>query len=187
MKQASSKYLRNLTEKNKQSLHSEVFNKPKDSYLIDVLVLEVLEKNIKSEWIKDYVCKNGIELVVAFSVLHGFFYAFPLANESVDFIRANFGSNGNIIGREIQLEVKGNNEESLIKGKLVFNNTNANKQSKNDLHLDLPFSFGSFQSIFGSIEDSLFWKVKETEQDVGYVWQQIKSFDVKKIGEKDEQ
>ena len=45
----------------------------------------------------------------------------------------------------------------------------------------------SFQSIFGSIEDSLFWKVKETEQDVGYVWQQIKSFDVKKIGEKDEQ
>lgn len=184
MKQSSGKYIKNLTEKNKDSLSSQVFKKPIEPYLIDVLVLEVLEKNSTSEWIPNYICKNGIELVVAFSVLHGFFFAYPLATESIDFLRSNFGSNGNIIGREMQMLVKGNDEESLITGKLIFNNTNANKQNKKDLHLDLPFSFGSLQSIFGSIEDSLFWKVKETENDIGYVWQQIKSFDIKKIGEK---
>lgn len=183
MKQGSPKNIKSLTDRNKELLSRHVYANPKtEPFLVDVLVLEVLEKGDQSEWIPNYKCEKGIEFILAFSVLHKFYHPYVLETQSIDFLRSTYGSNGNIVGREFQLLVKGKNEESLSKGKLVLASPKDNQNNKKDMHLEIPFSFGSLKEIFGSIEDRLAWQFQETSDDIGYVWQQIKSFNIKDIG-----
>lgn len=183
MRQPSPRSTKSLNERNKEFLSRQVFDlKKPEPFLVDVLVLEVLEKNDQSEWVADYKCEQGIEFVLAFSVLHKFYHVYKLKKESIDFLRSNYGSNGNIIGREFQFLVSGKDEASLMKGELVFASERSIQQGKKDMHLEIPFSFGSFKEIIGSIEDRLAWQVQETSDEIGEVWQQIKTFNVKDIG-----
>ncbi|CAB4160353.1 hypothetical protein UFOVP724_159 [uncultured Caudovirales phage] len=183
MRQASPKNTKSVADRNKEFLSRQIYaNNKVEPFLVDVLVLEVLEKGDASEWIPNYKCEKGIEFVLAFSVLHKFYHPYVLETQSIDFLRSTYGSNGNILGREFQILVKGKSEEDLSKGKLVLASPKDNQNNKKDMQLEIPFSFGSLKQIFGSIEDRLAWQMQETSDDIGYVWQQIKSFDVKDIG-----
>lgn len=171
----NNKHGKSIVEKNKQSLNNAVESlKEKEVLYEDILVLEVLENDTESKYIKNYICRSGIQLVCAYAHLHGFYFAHTLNKVSEDQFRSTFGSNGNVIGREFKLEVKAFTKEAIQKGILILNPTIKELQEKEkNIDSDISFSLGNLNQITGAMIDRLEWKYVEPKKKIGYIWSQV--------------
>jgi len=170
----NNKFTRSMTEKNKDALANTASEIRKQLLYEDVIVLEVLEENDKSKYLNNFTCKKGIYFVCAYAHLHGKYFAHELKNVTEDYLRANLGSNSNIIGREFKLEVKSYAEKDIKEGKLHLMPTDEEKKNKSkNKDSDVFFSLGNLNLIGGSILDRFEWKFIEPKENIGYIWSKI--------------
>ncbi len=171
----NNKNIKSIVEKNKQAVNNSVESLRENGNIYeDILVLEVLEPDTRSKYIKNYICKSGIQLVCAYAHLHGHYFAHNLTNMTTDQFRSTFGSNGNVIGREFKLQVKSFIKQDIEKGVLVLNPTDKemNEKEKN-IDSDISFSLGNLNQIAGAMIDRFEWKYVEPKKKIGYIWSQV--------------
>ncbi len=91
-----------------------------------------------------------------------------------DQFRSNFGSNGNVIGREFKLEVKSYSNKDIKDGLLVLIPTEAEqKERERNIDSDISFSLGNLNQISGAFMDRIEWKYLEPKEKIGYIWSNI--------------
>ncbi len=166
----NNKHSRSISEKNKDIINNKIKDVKPSLVYQDVLVLEVLERNDKSKFIQNYVCKNSLEFVCAYSKLHGKYFAHKIDYWNDSFLRTNFGSNKNITGREFRLESKNFSETEIKKGKILLNPTVSENESKQkNSNTDVFFSLGNFNLTGGLFSDRSEWKFIDPTAEIGYI------------------
>lgn len=167
--------IRSISDRNKEQLNNHLVRSVRTDLLYeDVIVLEVLELNSKSKFIENYICKSSLEFVCAYSHLHDHYYAHKIESINEDMLRANYGSNQNIVGREFKLEVKSFSKEHIRDGKIIFKQSaNESKEKMINANTDIFFSLGNLNLIGGNLIDRNEWKFVEPKSNLGYIWSNI--------------
>lgn len=167
--------IKSISDRNKEQLNNHLVRSNRiDALYEDVIVLEVLERDIKSKFIENYTCKNSLEFVCAYSRLHNHYYAHKIESINEDVLRSTYGSNQNIIGREFKLEVKSFSKDDIRNGKIVFKQSaSESKEKMINANTDIVFSLGNMNFVSGSLIDRSEWKFIEPKSNLGYIWNNI--------------
>lgn len=142
---------------------------------VDCLVLDLIgyENNYTSIYLENKEYKDNLYFVVAISYSKEI-VAMPLKHMSYDELRANYGSDSNIIGREVLIKARSLRTEDIINGRLVFKSGFNNKVAlQDDNAVNIPVSMGGMAGLEYRGEDRMFYN-KNIAARPGNVWGELR-------------
>lgn len=142
---------------------------------VDCIILDVVgyEGKIKSVYLRDEEFRTNLHFIVALSY-NGEIVAIPLKDMSYDELRANYGTDSNIIGRELLIKSRSVSKQDLVNGFITFRSGFNNIVAlQDDCATNIPVSMGGMAGLEYRAEDRMFYN-KNMSSQPGNVWGELR-------------